>query len=504
VPASIIEGIVVRDTVTGATFFASRADGANGAPMNDAFTPSISANGRRVAFADGSNIWVRDLVTGSTVLASRANGAAGAPANDRTFNPSISADGNRVEFLTTATNLSDGDTDALADVHVRDLKANTTVLADRADGAAGSKANADVLSAALSGDGTHVAFSTEATNLGDGDADNQEDVHVRDLSRGVTRLASVSSGGTKANQAASGASIDGDGTHVAFVSAATNLASTTFPANQSQVWVRDLAGSKTVLASRAAGANGAPGAKASNNAALSADGHVVAFTSASDNLAPSPGGSQLYRRDLDGATTRLVSRASGAGGAAVKRGVDFVGGISANGACLAFGGDGDLLGAVPGSLDFRQSYMRVLQADCGGRSATSFGTFDRTAPLLRSVRLSHKRFRVARGRTALAARKKPRLARGTVLRFTSSEASKLSVVVERVQTRRKGHKVRVRTRKLATLTRTIKVGPGRISFTGRLGKRRLVAGTYRLTLTARDSASNVSKPVRLTFTIVAG
>jgi hypothetical protein len=57
---------------------------------------------------------------------------------------------------------------------------------------------------------------------------------------------------------------------------------------------------------------------------------------------------------------------------------------------------------------------------------------------------------------------------------------------------------------VATLTRTIKVGPGRVPFTGRLGKRRLAAGTYRLTLTARDSAGNVSKPVRLTFTIVAG
>jgi hypothetical protein len=124
--------------------------------------------------------------------------------------------------------------------------------------------------------------------------------------------------------------------------------------------------------------------------------------------------------------------------------------------------------------------------------------------VLRSVKLSHRRFRVAKGRTALAARKKARIARGTVLRFTSSEASKLSVVVERVRkTSRKGHKV-LRTRKVATLTRTIKAGPGQLSFTGRLGKRRLAPGTYRLTLTARDSAANVSKPVSLTLTIVAG
>jgi Tol biopolymer transport system component len=476
IPGNVIEGIVVRDTVTGLPFLASRANGERGAAMDDAFDPSISANGRRVAFVADGNVWVRDLLDNTTTLVSRANGPNGAAGDGSSYAPSISADGNRVEFLSLAANLGDGDTDAKTDAHVRDLKAGTTVLADRADGAAGSKANAETSHSALSADGTHVVFSTQATNLGDGDADATEDVHIRDLAKGTTRLVSVPIGGTK--EPAVDPAVNSDGSRVAYAA--------TF-----QVFVRDLTAGKTILASRADGANGAPGNKRSDEPALSADGHIVAFRSSAENFSPSTGAFAVYRRDLDTSTTRLASAGSDVG---------FAGGITANGACVGFQGDGNLLGQAPGALDYLQAYLHVFQADCGGRSAKPFTAADKTAPALRSVKLSHKKFRVAKERTALAARKKPRIARGTVLRFTSSEASKLSVVVERVQARRRGR----RTRKVATLTRTIKVGPGRISFTGRLGKRRLAPGTYRLTLTARDSAGNVSKPVSLRLTIVAG
>jgi Tol biopolymer transport system component len=481
IPGNIAEGVVVRDTVTGFPFLASRADGERGAPFDDAFDPSISANGRRVAFVADGNVWVRDLLDNTTTLVSRATGAGGAAGNDSSFDPSISADGNRVEFESLATNLGDGDTDAKTDAHVRDLKAGTTVLASRADGADGLKANSDTTDSALSADGTHVVFSTQATNLGDGDTDQTEDVHIRDLAKGTTRLVSVPIGGTK--EPATEAAVNADGTRVAYAA--------TF-----QVFVRDLVAGKTILASRADGASGAPGDKRSDEPALSADGNIVAFRSAAENFSPSTGAFAVYRRDLDASTTRLVSGGSDVG---------FAGGITANGACVGFQGDGNLLGPAPGALDYLQAYLHAFQADCGGRSAKPFTTdTDKTAPVLRSVKLTHKKFRVAKGRTALAARRKPRIARGTVLRFTSSEASRLSVVVERVQkARRKGRKV-LRTRKVATLTRTIKAGAGRVSFTGRLGKRRLAAGTYRLTLTARDSAGNVSKPVSLTFTIVAG
>ena len=525
VPAQALEEVLVRDTVTGQVFLASRADGANGAPMTDAFLPSISADGRRVAFIGDGQMWVRDLVSGSTILASRADGPGGAPATGAVFGgTSISADGNRVEFISNAANLGDGDTGTDFQVHVRDLTAGTTMLASRADGAAGATANAPVQEAVLSGDGAHVAFATRATNLGDGDTDPQDDVHVRDLVKGTTRLADVAAGGAKANAAATEPSIDANGTRVAFTSPATNLGSTPFSPGQNQVWVHDFAAGTTVLASRADGPDGAPGQLASSKPALSADGRVVAFESGSDNLAQGLRGVvEVFRRTLDTASTAIVSRAPGAAGVPSPTDTDFAGGITADGGCVAFDGDGALLGVVPGSADYPQTYLRVFKPDCGGRTTTAFGSNDKTLPLLRSVSLTHKRFRVAKARTPLAAGARAHrkaVARGTVLRFTSSEAGRLSVLIERVRPGHVSGKGRKRVCKpvhkrpkhgactahtrVATLTRVIETGSGRVALSGRLGSRRMAAGSYRLTLTVRDAAGNVSKPVRLSFSILAG
>ncbi len=524
VPGQAFEEVVVRDTVTGQVLLASRADGANGAPMSDAFFPSISADGRRVAFIGDGQVWVRDLVSGSTTLASRADGPGGAPAAGSIIGTSISADGNRVEFVSDAANLGDGDTGTDFEVHVRDLTAGTTMLASRADGAAGATANAQVQQAILSGDGAHVAFATRATNLGDGDTDAQDDVHVRDLVKGTTRLADVAGGGAKANAAATEPSIDANGTRVAFTSPATNLGSTPFSPGQNEVWVHDFAAGTTVLASRADGPDGAPGQLASSKPALSADGRVVAFESGSDNLAQGLRGVvEVFRRTLDAASTAIVSRGPGVAGVPSPTDTDFAGGITADGGCVAFEGDGAMLGVVPGSADYPQTYLRVFKPDCGGRTTTAFGSNDKTLPLLRKVSLTHKRFRVAKARTPLAAGAKAHrkaVARGTALRFTSSEAGRLSILIERARTGHVSGKGRKRVCKpvhkrprhgactaytrTATLTRVIETGAGRVAFSGRLGTRRMAPGTYRLTLTERDAAGNISKPVRLSFTILAG
>lgn len=95
---------------------------------------AISADGRYVAFSDTtpldplitasnqdgqlSNIYVRDRnAPGHTVLISRAELA---PADGLSFDPSISANGRYVAFDTTAANLPDGDTDPDSDVVICD------------------------------------------------------------------------------------------------------------------------------------------------------------------------------------------------------------------------------------------------------------------------------------------------------------------------------------------------------------------------------------------------
>jgi Tol biopolymer transport system component len=128
------------------------------------------------------DVYVRDLVAGTTVLVSRgANGKS----NGSAFGPTISADGRKVAFESSATNLDPADTDTAWDVYVRDVTAGTTQLVSRASGPDGTKAGgAERLSSAgsyISEDGRSIVFDSNATNLDRDDRDDNDDVYVRDL-----------------------------------------------------------------------------------------------------------------------------------------------------------------------------------------------------------------------------------------------------------------------------------------------------------------------------------
>lgn len=528
VPGNVPEAIVVRDIVTGNTVLASREDGPNGAPMNQfVFDPVISADGRRVVFAvlklpETEELWVRDLVTGRTMRVDRADGPGGALGDGFSFDPTISADGSRVAFVSSSDNLNDGDIDTSEDVHVRELDTNRTILVSRANGLDGAKGDGDVQDASISADGQHVAFSTDSDNFSPADPppDNNDDVYVRNIAAGTTTLASVAANGTKGNKDSDNASISGDGSRVAFVSNASNLGANL--SGSEQVWVHDLATGSTQLASRGGEANEA-GSDDSDTPLLSSNGRFVIFNSQATNFIDDSlpiNQIEVYRHDVDGGATQLVSRGAGPNGPPVT-GSPQADAITADGSCAVFTADGNLLGHVPGGSDFDQLYVRTFSTDCNRPAPPPAATKDTTAPRLSSVSLTHSRFRVAKKSTSIAAkahRKAP--ARGTQLRFKTSEAGKLKIVIERAlpgRKARKGHKrickpVRQRVhhggctafKRSGTLTRNVKSGRGKVSLSGRIGKRRMPAGHYRLTLTERDAAGNVSKAVRRNFTILPG
>src|SRR3954452_6055457 len=119
----------------GATLLLSRPSGLGALPssaVNDSFAGSrtVSTDGRFVAFesfADGLspddddsvlNVYVRDTQTGVTELASRSTGGAGA--NGDSAQPTISADGSRVAFVSEAGNLDPADPGHDGDVYVYD------------------------------------------------------------------------------------------------------------------------------------------------------------------------------------------------------------------------------------------------------------------------------------------------------------------------------------------------------------------------------------------------
>jgi hypothetical protein len=122
----------------------------------------------------------------------------------------------------------------------------------------------------------------------------------------------------------------------------------------------------------------------------------------------------------------------------------------------------------------------------GGRGRGGNGK----SPVLSGVRLSRKRFHVLGGAHAGA-----RGIRGAVLRFSSSDAGRLLVGI----TPAKG-----KSKRPLILGRKIQTGPGKLRITGHFGRRSLRPGRYRLLAFATDTAGNTSKPVQLTFTVLAG
>ncbi|MBD1884251.1 MULTISPECIES: PD40 domain-containing protein [Microcoleus] len=348
--------IFVRDILTNTTIGVSFDSTGN--PGNNFFSgsPSISADGRFVAFESvASNlvpgdtngyihVFVRDLSTNTTTRISVDS--AGNQGNRGSLDPSISANGRFVAFTSVATNLVPGDTNNSLDIFVRDLSTNTTtgVSVD----SAGNQANGSSLDPSISADGRFVAFSSNAANLVPGDTNNNYDIFVRDLSNNTTTLVSVSSNGARANGFSSLSSISANGRFVAFSSNAANLVPGDTN-NNYDVFVRDLLTNTTTRVS--VSSSGEQGFGDSISPSISADGRFVAFSSSAANLVPGDtnNGADIFVRDLSTNTTTRVSVDS-AGNQGNNR--SFASSISADGGRVAFSSDASNL--VPGDTNNRE------------------------------------------------------------------------------------------------------------------------------------------------------
>ena len=310
------QDVFVRDLETGTTERVSVSSaGVQG--NNSSTSPSISEDGRYVAFQSSANnlvagdsnaksdIFVRDRETGTTERVSVSS--AGVEGNDNSSAPSISADGRYVAFYSGANNLVAGDANGYLDVFVRDRETNTTELVSVST--AGVQGNSTSLIPSISADGRYVAFYSSASNLVAGDTNDYLDVFVRDLETGITERVSVSSEGVEGNDYSSYLSINADGRYVAFQSNANNLVAGDTN-GYLDVFVRDRETNTTELVSVSTA--GTQGNSASVKPSISADGRHVAFYSYANNLVSGDTNDYLdiFVRDLETGTTERVSVSS--------------------------------------------------------------------------------------------------------------------------------------------------------------------------------------------------
>jgi Tol biopolymer transport system component len=219
--------------------------------------------------------------------------------------PALSANGRYVAFQSSATNLVRHDTNKLGDVFLRDRRTNkTTRVSVNSHGrqGGGDRTNNGSNAPVISANGRYVAFHSADSNLVRGDTNRVFDIFLHDRRTGRTTRVSVSSAGTQANAESLGAaSISADGRYVAFTSLASNLVFG--DANEiTDVFVRDLATGRTTLASL--GASGAQGndGSAAGGVAFSANDRFLAFSSAADNLVSGDtnGKTDAFVRDFGG------------------------------------------------------------------------------------------------------------------------------------------------------------------------------------------------------------
>ena len=313
--------VFVRDRQTGVT---SRVSVSSSGSEGNYYSgePAISPDGRWVAFlSEATNlvagdtngvadVFIHDTTTGRTQRLSVSS--AGFEANAPSGRPSVSKDGRHVAFASLASNLVRDDKNGVQDVFVRDRVDGTTsrIAAGAAepDGESGSPT--------IASDGRFVAFVSRASTFAPKTGTRSE-VFVFD-SR-IKKIALVSADASGVPAGGESPAIARDGSVVVFESVGRLLPSDVNP--DRDVYAYRVASQELVLASvSSAGACGHGWTSTPENAApqqipgdstapsVSGDGRFVVFVSLARNLvAGATSGAEVYLRDLGAGTTRCLS-----------------------------------------------------------------------------------------------------------------------------------------------------------------------------------------------------
>lgn len=292
-----------RDRLTGQVRMVS-TDGAGAPGNNSSDAPALSADGQTVVFqSTASNLVAGDTNGVSDVFAWQAGsgtvqrlsvGDGGVQSNAGSFAPTVSGDGRVVAFATGASNLTTGVT-GTATRHIvrRDRSTGTNLLVSRASGGSNA-ANASSGWPVLSEDGNRLAFWSIATDLVSGDTNNLWDifVHQHDTAQ-LRRVSLTATGGERNGGTESGnrnvlPAISGNGRYVAYATTASNVVAGDTN-NAQDLFIVDLDAPSGLGVQRVEGSNGTQGNADTpkgqgERVALSHDGTWVAFTTAASTF----------------------------------------------------------------------------------------------------------------------------------------------------------------------------------------------------------------------------
>ena len=261
----------------------------------DGTTPQIFAANPCAGVATGCTPTVSLVSVGSDGVT---------PALGVASQPSVSPDGRFIAFTSTATNLVAGATTGASEVYLRDTclaagpacKATTMLISVAADGVtpADGSSSQPVVETSKNG-GQFVAFTSTATNLVTGSGGTPEIYRVGyciGITKGCTassaQLISTPDGSAFADGPSSEPTMTPDGRFVAFASSASNLGATS--GGIPEIYLRDTCqgiatgcSAKTTIVSLAAD-NATPANALSEHPSLGNSGQFIAFASQASNL----------------------------------------------------------------------------------------------------------------------------------------------------------------------------------------------------------------------------
>ena len=280
-----------------------------------------------IGFSEAVNVQTAEDGDDITLVSSDVDGAQG---NSSSQESSVSGNGRYVVFESSSSNLDPDDTENRSDIFREDLQTGEIQLVSSTTAGGNTSGYAYLESGTtISDDGRYVVFRSNDTGLL-GVSGTQ--VYRKDMETGTLELVSETSDGTAGNNTSQYATISGNGRYVAFSSYSTNLSGddTDF---RYDIYRKDMQTGELILVSVNSDGN-ALSVYDAFDTAISTDGRYVVFYSRDSFVSADTNGNyDIYIRDVQEGTTRLVSSTSdGVAG----NGAGFVPSVSADGNLVAF------------------------------------------------------------------------------------------------------------------------------------------------------------------------